>query len=111
MNILTSIMSLFAGLDSSNNITVPVFHGVGKSKGRISKTRNVNKNGNQKWDFRHRTGNGFGVFCNRTTGEYKTFKIANPKSTKRDPLRELSSKAQVHFGLAKFNMNGQLEKA
>lgn len=103
-----AMSSMFAGLTSKmSSLATSVaavskdFRGAGIFQGRISRTRNVNMKNvhKQKWDLVSSNGDGTGQFVNRTTHAYETKRIANPKSTKQNPVRELSEYAQQHFGL------------
>ncbi len=103
---LLALGTMFAGLTAPNVTPAPIFnYGAGETKGRINRTRKVNKDNvhKQKWDFRERTSQGMGYFVNRTTGQWREFKIANPVSTKDNPVRELSRFAQRHFGILGSN--------
>lgn len=100
--LVTSLAAMFAGLTTS-----------AKANGFKAKPRDDNgcygrpkkfyKNlvpDRPKFDFVSRASSaGFGVFRNRTTGEYLTLKIANPKSTKATPRREMPYHEAKYFGL------------
>lgn len=103
-SLIVALSTMFAGLKGSaikpKSLHVPRM-GNQPSFGRGGNTKRVNKSNvhDQKWDFRRRAGKGCGYFVNRTTGEERRFKIANPVSTKNKPVRCLSVAAQHHFGL------------
>ena len=114
MNRAVMLASMFAGLSNiSENvknalIKVPsAFRGdTSSNHSRGGNTKRVNKNrtADHKWDFKQRASAGLGLFKNRTTGEERVFKIANPESTPRNPVRELSVIAQKHFGSESANL-------
>ena len=118
--LIIALSGMFAGLNSGfSKLTAKVnpkayengATGNHRKRGHNTKYVNKNRESNQKWDFISRSGDGHGIFVNRTTGKSLRFKIANPKSTKRDPVRELTDDAQIHFGLAFRDMNGLIGKA
>lgn len=109
--VMVALASIFAGMGNSiatsaNKLTNAFGFGGATGSNTRSRastkyvnTRNVHK---QKWDFNCRVNNaanGLGYFTNRTTGEQRIFKIANPKHSKTNPVRELSKSAQTYFGV------------
>lgn len=106
---MIALSAMFAGLTFNPRERVDKFHGAfGEDKmGQRSRNRcrsryyNRHDKASQKWDFQYRSNTaGCGYFKNRTTGEVKHLRIANPQSTKTDPVRELSLAAKNHFALA-----------
>lgn len=113
--LVASLGQMFAGLGGkmsnavANMLKADMVHENPNSrKCGGSRWNNKSNVSNHKWDLHHSHGDGYGTFKNRTTGEFRKFKIANPVNKHPHYKRELSVSAQVYFGLAERDIDGNL---